>query len=399
MQQKQLQQTALLSRFSCYFLPLTFLFGSFLILLFAGKLPHSYDYYLIHFLYTYEKGFIPRGLVGEILSLFFDKISDTLTRNILAVFSVLLIIASALCAGRALEKVRANRTMLYPVVFLLALLFLLPVSFRFYYLDVKLDKLLWALSLFVVYLSDFSIGIWFVPLLCAIATLVNPAFVFESMVLIAIVLLYRLYENHFAVKNVILCTVSYLLIISITLFGVLAEKKLPFSNGEEMFSFFFSRYAGTIPAGLGEVFDREFIFEYFDNIETTLKKCFQIYFVEWENGKDSICNLIFLVIPIFAIIGRFWIRCIQIERKTFQKIIFFFCLITPVVTIPAIVTSWEIPKYFGNSLLVNLCLILFFYVHNQTTVKSVAAQSIQYCKSNPIISFIGIMYFGLFLFT
>lgn len=62
-------------------------------------LPDAGGYYMIHYLYTYNHGYIARGLVGEVLSLLFDNISDNIISWTVFVFSVLYALTFALFSG------------------------------------------------------------------------------------------------------------------------------------------------------------------------------------------------------------------------------------------------------------------------------------------------------------
>ena len=46
-------------------------------------IPTASGYYLIHYVYTFDHGFVSRGLVGEIISWFFDTVTPELIHNIL----------------------------------------------------------------------------------------------------------------------------------------------------------------------------------------------------------------------------------------------------------------------------------------------------------------------------
>ena len=82
------------SAFLCYLVPFIFLGGYLIYLILNNEMKAPDNYYLIHFLYTYDHGFVARGLAGEVLSWFFETVSDELIKNVLTVFSALLMISA-----------------------------------------------------------------------------------------------------------------------------------------------------------------------------------------------------------------------------------------------------------------------------------------------------------------
>ena len=292
-------QKTVFSPLTLYLAPLIIL-GSYLVsLIFTGKL-HSVDgYYLIHYLYNYSHGFVARGLTGEIISRFFDTVTPEVTKGVVIFFSVSLLLSASLCIGKALTKVRDDRERCIWVLMLITLLCVMPITFRKFFIDTKLDKMLWALTLFSVFLSDRKIGVWLVPVLCITATLINPVFLFCSMILIAIILLQKFRDSGFKAKNGVLCAVSYLSMIAIGLYGSISEKYLGFSTPDEFIQYYFSRNAGGLPAEY-ERFATEWLFDYFEPLKNVFKLAYEIYFVNWGNGITDILNFVFAAIPLLV---------------------------------------------------------------------------------------------------
>ena len=296
----------------------------------SGKLHGVDGYYLIHYLYTYDHGFVARGLVGEIISRFFDTVTPEVTRGVVIFFSVSLMLSAVLCIGKALTKVREDRERFAWVCALIILLCIMPISFRTYYTDVKLDKMLWAFTLFSVFISDSKIGIWFIPALCVIATLINPVFLFCSMILIAIILLQKFFESSYSAKNGIICAVAYAAMIFIGIYGSVTEHKLGFETPDELVKYYFARNSGGLPEEY-ERFISEWLFDYFEPLKNVLKMAYEIYFVRWGNGLHDILNFIFIAIPVYALLTFIWIKIIKTEENKFQKFIFFLCAVSPLI--------------------------------------------------------------------
>ncbi|MDD6011840.1 MAG: hypothetical protein PUC33_03225 [Oscillospiraceae bacterium] len=376
-----------------YLIPTVILCGWVII---AGP-PHVSGYYIIHYLYTYKHGFIPRGLIGEIISWFTDSVSDQLIQTLAVVFSLVLALAASRCIGRVLSKVKNDKENFLVVLFIILIICIIPGSFRLYFSQMTQDKLLWALTLFAVLLCDNKYAIWFTPLLCFISTLINPVYLFCSMILIAIIMLQEFKSSGYSVKNGIICAVSYIAMIAIGIYGVLSEKTTGFQTPQEFLDFYFSRYAGQLDAGTYQLFVEEWIFDYFEPMNRILERTFKTYFLEWGNAYNCFIALIFLALPFYAVLASFWKQVMRRESDKFQKLIFFLCLISPIVIIPPTIVSWEFVKYFYNNILVQLSLIIYYIVRKNPTVTNTVSDWISAIKSNPLPAAVALVYLTIFI--
>lgn len=376
-----------------YILPLVVLGSWLLIMVLDNRITPVRGYYLIHYLYTYGHGFVARGLVGEIISLFTDTVTEQVTYSVVLGFSVLLLAASVLCIGNALNKVKGDKTRFLWTAGLIIVLCLLPFSLRTYFTTVKLDKILWTLTLFAVFLSDKKAGIWFVPVLCVLATLVNPVFLFCSMILVSVILLQKFYDSDRKVKTGVICAVSYGAMIFIGLYGALSESKLGFSNVTEMIEYYFARNAGGLPEEMDR-FQTEWLFDYFEPLDRVFKLAYEIYFKKWGNGTTVILNAVFAAVPVYSALTIFWIKAIRAEKNRFQKFIFFLCAVSPAVLIFPVVISWESSKYFGNNVTVQLCLIVFYVVNNNASVMTALGKVREWFGRNILAGSFIVIYFA-----
>ena len=383
--------------FLCYLLPFLGVGGYFLKLLVENAMTAVNGYYLIHYLYTYDHGFVARGLVGEVISWFHETVTDDVTQGAVILFSFLLMLSSVLCIGKALSKVK-NKPRAFLAVFLISFVIcVLPGSFRAYYIDFKLDKLFWAITLFSVLLINKKYAVWFVPALCLIATLVNPIYLFCSMILTAILLLQRFYDTKYSVKMGIICGFSYVSMIVLGIYALASEKYLGFETPQELVDFYFARYAGTLDETTYHLFVTEWLFDYFDTMDVIIRKSFEIYFVQWENWRICLGDLIFLMIPTYTAMGIFWKKCMDASEDILQKIIFFLCLISPVVIILPIAFSWESSKYYYNHLIVILSLVIYYIATGNEPVMSVVNKVFDRAKKHILLSLCAMFYVAIFI--
>ncbi len=360
-------------------------------LLIYGK-PYPIGYYLIHYLYTYDHGFIPRGLLGEVISWFMDTVSNEQISNIAFIFSVLLVIASSLCIGKVLGKLKNEKEKFVSVLLIIVFLCLFPTTFKMQFESFHLDKILWALTLFAVYISDNKTGIWFVPFLCVIPTLLNPYYVLGSMLLIAIILLQKFVTSGYSKKNGFICVVSYAAIIAIALYGITAESKTGFENAAEMTDFYFSRYTGELSKETYEGFCNAWLFDYFEPPAKIFELCFKYYFVDANWGTLSLFYFLFVALPFWSLMGVLWVKSIKKEQNKFQKFVYFLCLVSPITIIPVELAGWEFPRYFADSLILELCLVVYFIVHNHSALEESIKEILGLFKSNMIFTVSAILY-------
>ena len=380
-----------------YLVPLVLLSGNLLYLIFADKIESVCGYYLIHYFYDYSRGYLARGLVGEILKRLFYTISDEITYGVMIVSDFLLVISSSLCMGKALSKVKNDDYRFRCVLFLCFLLCIFPFTFRLYHIDFKLDKFLWFLTLFAVFLADNKIGILFTPLFCVAATMVNPVFLFCSMILISIILLQKFHDSRYSVKNGIICFVAYAAMIFIGIYGAANEKNLGFENSDELTSYYFSRYSSAMPDYFLDKFETEWLLEFFLPVKECFKKAFEIYFKDWGYSSIVILSTLFLAVPVFALLSKFWIDAIKAEKNGFQKFIFALCLISPVVLILPIILSWEASKYYANNIIVQLCLIIYYIANNNQSVMTAAGKMKARVKNHFFLSSAAMLYYTLLI--
>lgn len=384
---KQLLKKLTESNYIFYIVPFTVL----TVWMLSYGRPLPVGYYIIHYLYTYDHGFIPRGLLGEAISWFTDTVSNELISYIAFIFSALLVLSASMCIGKALSKTK-NEKSFTPVLLIILFLCLFPTTFSMQFQAFHLDKILWFITLFSVYISGNKYGIWLVPALCIISTLINPYYVLGSMILIAIILLQKFVSSNYAFKNGFICLISYAAIIAIALYGIASESKTGFENAKEMTDFYFSRYTGSLSPEAYEGFCNAWLFDYFEPPARVFELALKYYFKDSNWGLLSLIYFLFIALPFWIIMGIIWIKAIKKENKPFQKFIYFLCFISPVVILPVELIGWELPRYFADSLIVELCLVVYFLTYKHSSVEETIDEITSFLKSNRLFSAAGIIY-------
>lgn len=352
--------------------------------LLKNGMPGVGGYYMIHYLYTYNHGYIARGLVGEVLSLLFDNISDNIMSGTVFVFSVLYALTFALFSGSVLRRCLGDTERLTFTALIIAVLYASPATFRMYMGDIKPDKLLWVFTFMAMLVLDKKYLFWLAPVFCIIATFVNPVFLFMSMFLISIAMLREFVVSGYSKKYGIICAVSYVLMIAIGVYGVISEKFVGFETPREMVDYYFSRYTGSVDIDY-ESFETEWLFDYFSE-SLDLNRAFQIYFVNWENGFKCIFSFLFFALPVFSVLAVFWKKASLKTDNRMQKFIYFLCAISPVATLPVIVVSWEASKYFTCNAVVQMFLMAYFISKNDLCVTDTLKEFFDYLREHFILS-------------
>lgn len=384
------------SRLFCHFAPFAALAAYLIYIIASGRVEFSRGYYELQYLINYDKGFAARGFIGAVITLFADTVTPGIIKGVVNFGSVLLLAAASLCLGSVLDKTRDNPDLFKPAAVIVAVLCVAPFTFRYHFEGMHPDKFFWAMSLFALYAMQFKKGIYAVPVICFIGTLINPAFLLGSMFLAAIPLLDKCRESGFARKNIVICAVAYLGMLGILALGFLNTNEKGFANAEEMLDFYYRRYSEPLLASKREnLLDGQLV-EYFnDGPADLVKMLYQKYIVEADNGLMLLFNGLLFVLPLLCGLSVFWIAAIRAEKDKFGKFIFFLCgaTLVSVAFIPFL--GWS-TKFYSYSYIVQLGLILYFMANKNETVAGLVCKVKNFCKEHIVVSAAVLSYFAVF---
>ena len=387
------------SRAFCYLAPFAVLTAYLIYILAAGKMQTHDDYYVLHHLWNYDRGFLSRALVGEIISWFVDTVTPTVIRVVSASGSFLLIVAASLCFGSVLDKTRDNPEIHRNATVLIVFLSVLPFTFKAYLSSVGHDKIFWALALFAVFLSQKKIGIWFTPVLCILATLINPLFLLGCMLLVAIVLLNECYESGFSAKNVIICAVAYIGMIAFGVYSVVGAYP-DFVDAREMATYFAARYSEPVSEAVINDLADNYLMDFFEKktADFIFAEQFRLFFIGWERGTEMLFNALLFSLPAALLLGAFWIRVIKAEEKKFGKFIFFLCGATMAAALVfTVLAAWDFAKYIAYSFIVQLGLVLYFLAKKNEAVVAVTGKVADFCKNHAAVAAAAVAYVAIFI--
>lgn len=384
------------SRLFCYLAPFAALAAYLIYIIAAGKVEFSRGYYELQYLINYDRGYCVRGFIGEIISLFADTVTPGIIRGVVNFGSVLLLVSASLCFGSVLDKTRDNPEMFKAAAVIIAILCVAPFTFRYHFSGMQHDKFFWALALLAVYLTQFKKGIYAVPVLCFLATLVNLSFLLGCMFLVAIILLDKCRESGFARKNIIICAVAYLGMIGIMIFGMLTTNERGFADAHEMIEHYFSRYSEPLMPSKAENLVNGLLVEYFnDGAFDMVSKLYQMYIADGDRELSLTFNGVLFSAPLLIGLAAFWIAAIRAEKEKFGKFIFFLCGATLVSLVFSPFLGWSTRFYF-YSYIVQIGLILYFIANKNETVTGITGKVTGFCKEHTVAFGAVLSYFAIY---
>lgn len=374
-----------INRFWFYFFPFVILSIPVIVIILTNNIPEVEGYYSMHYVLNYSRGYVGRGLVGEVLSWFFDILTRRVINICNMVFTELLVISASLCIGKSLEKTRENDESFLTVLFFILFLCFADFTVGIYYEDIKMDKLIWALTLFSLYCLENKFLTWLIPFFSIASVLINPVYCFTGFLLVAVALLYNFQNNSYSFKSGFILITTCFSVVLVTGVAPFAQTHLNFKDANEFLDYYYSRTDIELSQYVRNLFADEWLFEYFaESPQSVLRDTFNTYFVNWDNGGRTVISTVFLALPAFSVNAVFWLKNIKKETDKVKKFVFFVCMIAFVVIIPAIVLSWEATKYYGNYLFVQLALVIWFLSQKDDTVIRTVGDYKRKIKNNPL---------------
>ena len=384
------------SRLFCYLAPFAALSVCLIYMIATGKVDFSRGYYELQYLFTYDRGFMARGFIGEVISWFAKTVTPDIIKAVVNIGSALLVAAASLCFGSILEKTRDNPEVFKTAALIIAILCVAPFTFRIHFEEMKVDKFFWAASLFAIYLSNKKIGIWFVPALCFIATLINPVFLAGCVFLVSIILLDECGRSGFARKNVIICGVSYVGMIALGIYSIKSTAVHDFATPLEMVEYYFSRYTQMpAEAKIDEMVNKQLVEFFGGSAGNLFKEVYEANAIGAGKLNYLLANGVLFSIPILGALTVFWVKAIKAEKDKFTKFIFFLCNATLVSILFIPLLGWS-PRFFLYSYINQIGMILYFLAKKNETVIALTERIKNFCKNNVIVSACVLIYFAVF---
>lgn len=384
------------SRLFCYLAPFAALTAYLIYTIATKNVYFSSGYYELQYLFTYDRGFMARGFIGEVISWFAKTVTPEIIMGVVNFGSFLLVAAVSLCFGAVLDKTRDNPETFKTAALIIAILCVAPFTFKVHFSEMKVDKFFWAASLFAIYLSNKKIGIWFVPVLCFIATLINPVFLAGCVFLVSIILLDECGRSGFARKNVIICGVSYVGMIALGIYSIKSTAVHDFETPIEMVEFYFSRYS-RMPseAKIDEMVNKQLVEFFGGSAGNLFKEVYEANAIGAGKLNNLLANGVLFSLPILGGLTAFWIKAIKAEKDKFTKFIFLLCNATLVSILFIPLLGWS-PRFFLYSYINQIGMILYFLATKNATVIDLTERIKNFCKNNVVVAASVLVYFAIY---
>lgn len=318
---------------------------------------------LLTYLGDYSHGFMPRALLGEMISWFSDTVSLEILFSLSFAVCVLLCVSAALLGGYLIKHCE-NKT---AVTAIIAIMLGSPIFMPLFASWLGLMDVYLILLTFIAFaFNENKILRYLIPVIAIICTAIHHAYLFLYMVPIAIALLYDFFKNKKYIRDGLLCGVTYISLISLGLFMVKARNADGFSSVDEMIDFMIKK--SDIPLS------REWLQAVVPNEYTTGVD----YIRDTVTSTMSASNLIGIVVifaPVFITFAYGWLKSIKNSPDKTEKFTLFLCLIHPVSSVPAYIFGLNWNRW-TSAIITSQCILYLFMLHRKNEAVSVTVGKI-----------------------
>jgi len=323
--------------------------------------PWSMSCYLL----SYKYGFASRMFIGTIVDILGGSFMRTTFVYAFAFCGVLLLcFYVSVILGYIIKKSK-NSLSLFFITILYLSSSISPVAYFSYDNLGRMEMYIFLFILVVFLLIDKKVCCWFIPVLCFMSIATHLVSVFFYMPLIFIILLHRYIKkkNESRNESALLILTTVVIAISFLYFVVFSKSALIFQTEDEFVNTLKNK-TDIVEVGLSLHYD------YFLSITDTFRFAASHFTPVIELIKKFYCILQNL--PLFLFFILFWKDCIKSEQKGIMKLIFYFSLFLPLLSIPAFILFIDWGRWVIMLLTVQFMLIFYFLYMRETVVVNTA---------------------------
>ncbi len=336
------------------------------------------------YLGSYEKGFMPRALIGEIISWFTDFYSSKMLYNLAVCVAVLLCLTLSLLGGQIIKK-SENKTAVIAVV---AIMICSPIFIPIFasWLGVP-DTYLILLTVIAFILNENKFLRYLIPIPLLACVAIHHAYLFLYMVPIAIALLYDLFKNKKYLRDGILCGITYISLIVFGLFCATGNYSDGFESLDAVIDATLKKTDMDIPkTWLEQLMPNENFSQASSLLFSTTKYM----------SVSNLLGIILIFAPLFVLFACGWFKAIKKSENKAEKFLFFLCLIQPLSTIPAYVFGLNWNRWTSSIITAQCILYLFMIYRKNPVVISVTNSITEFFKKHFAIIIFYLIYFASF---
>ncbi len=336
------------------------------------------------YLGDYSKGFMPRALIGEIISWFTPFYTQKMFYFLSIGICILTCVFISLLSGFVIKNTQ-NKTAATAIV---AIMISSPIFMPLFssWLGIT-DIYLIFLTLLAFTFNENKILRCLVPIIMLICTAIHHAYLFLYMVPVAIALLYDFFKNKKYIRDGLLCAFSYISLIFFGLFCVNKRDNNGFASLDEMIDFMVSKTDMNINKNwLMQVVPNEYLSdtEYlFDKIGATI-------------SLSNLLGIVLIFSPLLVLFAFGWFKAIKESADKSEKFIFFLCLIQPISTIPAYIFALNWNRWTSSIVTAQCMLYLFMLYRKNKAVIAVTNKLTEFFKKHFSIVILYLIYFASF---
>ncbi len=336
------------------------------------------------FLGSYENGFMPRALIGEIISWFTDFYSKNLLYNLNVAVGILFCIFLALVGAHTIKNAENKIT----VTALVTIIICSPIFISIFssWLGTT-DTYLIILTITAFVLNENKILRYFIPIPLLISTAIHHAYLFLYMVPVAIALLYDLIKNKKYIRDSILCGITYLSLIA---FGLICATGT-YNEGYESLNAAIEHFLSITDMDIEKSWLEQLMpSENFSQASSLLERF---------TSNMSVSNLLGIILifaPILVLFALGWFKAMKTGKNKAEKFVFFLCLIQPLSTVPAYIFALNWNRWTSSIVTAQCMLYLFMLYRKNAVVISVTNNITEFFKKHFAIVVFYLIYFASF---
>jgi hypothetical protein len=340
---------------------------------------------LSSYLLSYRYGFASRMFIGTIVDLLLGGsfVSVVFVYAFIFCATIFLCLFISVVLGHIIQK-SENRL---PLLLLSILYLSSSISPAAYFIQAnfgRMDIYIFLFVLIIFSVIDKKIWRWSIPALCFVSIATHLVSVFFYMPLVFIIMVYKyiIKENKSKKERILLILTIVIIALSFLYFVIFSKSVLIFQTEDE--------FVNALKDKTNiESFGSSLHYDYFLSITDTFE-----FAKNYFNPITALIKKFYCILqnlPLFLFFILFWKNCIIFEQKRCIKLIFWFSMLLPLISIPAFILFIDWGRWVIMLLTVQFMLVFFFLYMKETAVVYTAKKFTAIVKRNMYAAVLFIM--------
>ncbi len=340
-------------------------------------------------------GFVPRGLIGSICMLFTDYIAQRTIYIISVCMTVLLILIISLLIYRVISHLDFYESAAFlSVISVIAF----ASSDTFYLFDNRhfgiTDIYFFMLTLLSVVLIKSRYLKWLFPIIMALCMAIYEGYFFAFGSVISIILLYWIFKAEKKSGYIAVTVISAVTVIAAFLYFYIFFRAdflgaVPFKSSSDAVSVLSTQTDVEFNHMFEELYFWESSFSVFSDGRWNI-----LQVMRYASDVRAQCLHVFFLV--YSVLLYLWISAFKKEKEKKNRIIYIFCALAPLGSIPLLAFSEQM-KYITYMLWSQIILTAFFAIKEEAFSRQLKKIG-KFIVSNPICVFVSWTVMILFRF-